>query len=415
VAVVESAPEVGREPAEFDRVYRLHHDRILRYCHWRLGDRYEAEDVTQEAFARAWRTRPALPNDAVWYSWLRVVAGNLCTDALRRRGRSEPLGDADPALVDAGLEDVTDSVDRLIVRQALGRINPRHREALLLRDDEGLTYDEIAARTGVPATTVTSLLWRARQSLRQEFKALAGMGEGLAGLPLIGWLIRRLRWGRRSAAWLASSSTAPAASSAAAGLGVGMAGVAAAVCGVVGMVGVVALGTAQLWHHHGPAATQSVSVADRATSSSLGSAGRAGAAGGGLGVEGGRVSQEAVGSGGSSGGSGGHTDGITGSATGSLGTLGSAAPAVPALGATSGLSGSASGALRQVLGTAPQVTVPQVGTPPAPTVGSGSVSASLPTSATTVPSTPAASPGACSVPGAAAEVATPATGVTGCP
>ena len=404
MAVVESVPEFCREPADFDRIYRLHHDRILRYCRWRLGDRYEAEDVAQEAFARAWRTRPALANDTVWYSWLRVVAGNLCTDALRRRGRSEPLGDSDPALMDAGLEDVTESVDRLIVRQALGRINPRHREALLLRDDEGLTYDEIAARTGVPATTVTSLLWRARQSLRQEFKALAGAGEGLAGLPLLGWLIRRMRIGRRSASWLASSSGAPAASAGAAGAGVGMGAVAAAVCGVMGVVGVVALGTVPLWQHGHPAPVPAVSVVGRSPHGGTGP----GASAGGPGAA--RQASRPVS------GSAADSNALSGAAGGSVTSLGSAPPAVPSLGASSGISAPASGTLRRLIGSTPGVSVPAVTAPATPAVGTGSVSGVVPTSATTVPSTSVRSPNGCTANGtAAASVATPSAGVPSCP
>jgi RNA polymerase sigma-70 factor (ECF subfamily) len=162
----------------FAEVYRAYHQKLLRYCQYRLRDRHEAEDVMQEAFVRAWTTIAPNAYAGDFYPWLRVVAGNLCTDILRRRSRSQPLADVEPASVDLGLDRLTDEEDRELVRRALARLNERHRHALLMREDEGLTYGEIAERTGVSAGTVESLLWRARQALKKELRVIGG-GRGL--------------------------------------------------------------------------------------------------------------------------------------------------------------------------------------------------------------------------------------------
>lgn len=187
------------DESAFAEVYRAHHQKLLRYCQYRLRDRYEAEDVAQEAFARAWRSMPTSAYDRNFYPWLRVVAGNLCTDVLRKRSRSEPSDAIEIAGMDRDLDRVTDDVDRVLVRQALGRLNDRHRSALMMREDEGLTYDQIAARTGVTSGTVESLLWRARQALKREFTVLAG-GEAVLGVvPLALLIVDRLRSGGRRA------------------------------------------------------------------------------------------------------------------------------------------------------------------------------------------------------------------------
>ena len=65
-----------------------YYERLLRFCLRRLNDRHEAEDAAQEAFARAWKALPRFAGERRFYPWLTVIAGNICTDMLRRRSRS---------------------------------------------------------------------------------------------------------------------------------------------------------------------------------------------------------------------------------------------------------------------------------------------------------------------------------------
>lgn len=197
-----SASEIyspAEDEAAFAETYRVHHQKLLRYCQYRLRDRHEAEDVMQEAFVRAWRTMPASAYGSNFYPWLRVVAGNLCTDVLRKRSRSEPVADIEPGTVDGGMDRITDDEDRALVRQALLRLNDRHREALIMREGEGLTYDQIAQRTGVTSGTVESLLWRARQALKREFTTVAGRTGAWLPLPLLLALAARVGRARHRA------------------------------------------------------------------------------------------------------------------------------------------------------------------------------------------------------------------------
>ncbi|HET6793122.1 MAG TPA: RNA polymerase sigma factor [Acidimicrobiales bacterium] len=193
--------QAGSEAA-FGELYRLHHDRLLRFCTYRLGDRHEAQDVVQEVFARAWNKLPTFVGGRPLYPWLRVIAANLCTDIHRRRSRTDPVAEVVTAPVDGGQERLIDEVDAALVRQAMGRLKPRHRTALEMRERDGLSYEQIALGTGVSLGTVESLLWRARQALKREFTAVGGEGA-LAGIPVVGWAIRRLRaTGGRFNSWL---------------------------------------------------------------------------------------------------------------------------------------------------------------------------------------------------------------------
>lgn len=262
------------DQAAFAEVYREHHGKLVRYCQYRLRDRYEAEDVAQEAFARAWRTMPGSAFDRNFYPWLRVVASNLCTDVLRKRNRSEPVAALEIPGFDPNVERVVEDSERVLVRQALGRLNERHRSALMMRESEGLTYDQIAERTGVTSGTVESLLWRARQSLKREFTVLAG-GEGsLAVIPFLVVLVGRVRAaGRRAWTRLAGvlgHNEIPAAHAAVAA--VAALTVATGVIATLGMSGSSGSPSAVLVHQGHPAARGLVALSAAAPAATAGAA-----------------------------------------------------------------------------------------------------------------------------------------------
>ena len=180
---------LGDEDA-FAELYRRHHDRIFRYCLYRLGEAHEAQDVVQEAFTRAWVKAPRIQGDLHFYPWLRTIAGNLCTDVGRRRARVQPASELDPGSTDGDQERIIQMMDAALVKQAIARLPERHRQILEMREHEGLSYEQLADRTGTSVGTVESLLWRARQGLKRQFAVVSGESV-LAGLPLLGWALRR--------------------------------------------------------------------------------------------------------------------------------------------------------------------------------------------------------------------------------
>jgi len=151
----------------------------LRVAARMLGDRTEAEDVAQEAMLRLWRVAPGWwQGEAKVSTWLYRVTSNLCTDRLRRRGRSVALDavaepeDGRPGAV-AGLIEA----DRAAALEAaLAALPDRQRQAVVLRHLEGLTNPEIAEIMEIGVEAVESLTARGKRALTA---ALGGRREEL--------------------------------------------------------------------------------------------------------------------------------------------------------------------------------------------------------------------------------------------
>jgi RNA polymerase sigma-70 factor, ECF subfamily len=216
----------------FDQLYRRYQQRLERFCLKRLGDRHEAEEVAQEAFVRALTALPRFEGERRFYPWVSVIASRLCVDTHRRRARAVPTREVDTGFVDGEDERILAASDVELLSKAVAQLGPRHREVLQFREVDGWSYERIADHYGVTLGTVESLLFRARKALKREFESLIKPESGLAGFPLVGWLIRRLHdWRSRVASadvgqWASGLSMAAVMSSAAI-LGTG-AGVAAA-------------------------------------------------------------------------------------------------------------------------------------------------------------------------------------------
>jgi RNA polymerase sigma factor (sigma-70 family) len=149
-------------------VYRTTYRALVRFLYRKVWDAERAEDLAQEAFTRALVHKPDNAR-----GWVFVVAANMARDDARRAARerrhltlltSEPAATAPPSdeLVHAESE-------RARVQAALEQLTPRDREALLLWD-AGLSYDEIAAQTGLARGAVGTTLARARRRLVEAFQ-----------------------------------------------------------------------------------------------------------------------------------------------------------------------------------------------------------------------------------------------------
>ena len=146
-----------------------HQDRVFRFILRMTGSRDEAMDLTQDTFMKAWQALPTWQPQALFRSWLIQIARNGALDVLRRRStvRFEPLDD-DPAFADdgPGPEEQLHTRQRFVMLEAaLAQLPTDHREVLLLREVEDLSYAEIAAALQVPEGTVKSRIARARSAL----------------------------------------------------------------------------------------------------------------------------------------------------------------------------------------------------------------------------------------------------------
>jgi RNA polymerase sigma-70 factor (ECF subfamily) len=147
-----------------------------------LGVRHaDAEDVAQDVFIRVFRGLGRFRGDASFRSWLYQVTINAVRSH-RAASRASPLvdlarpGDEDSPVPEPAVDDPFDRrlLDRQVIDRALAALPADWREAVTLRDVEGLSYAEIADLTGAPLGTVESRIFRARRQLRDALRALIG-------------------------------------------------------------------------------------------------------------------------------------------------------------------------------------------------------------------------------------------------
>src|SRR5437867_10589762 len=156
-------------PDDIAEVYRNTYPALVRFLYRKVWDQGRAEDLAQEAFARALVHRP---ENTRW--WLFVVAANMARDESRRAAREGRhltlLKSEGPASDPPSDEALHTETERSQVRAALEQLTPRDREVLLLWD-AGLSYEEIAAQTGLARGAIGTTLARARRRLVDAFEA----------------------------------------------------------------------------------------------------------------------------------------------------------------------------------------------------------------------------------------------------
>lgn len=157
------------DPSAFLELYRTHASRTYSLAVRLAGNEEEAADWTQEIFLRVHRHLGRFRGDSSLKTWLYRVALNHCRTRLGQRPpAATPIDEAED-LVDPGRTPEDTAVadeSRTRVEQALARLDPVFREAVVLRDLEELSYDEIAALLDVPIGTVRSRIARGRGQLR---------------------------------------------------------------------------------------------------------------------------------------------------------------------------------------------------------------------------------------------------------
>jgi RNA polymerase sigma-70 factor (ECF subfamily) len=162
------------EEVAFERLVERYYQRIDRLAQQVVRHPMAAEDITQECFLRAYRALPRFRGDASLYSWLYRITINLCLNYLRRHALqvstaqdfdASALPAADPAVV---LE--SQERERLI-RSAIDTLPAHYRVAIILRDLEGLSYQEIADILSIPLGTVKSRINFGKRLLRKTLRA----------------------------------------------------------------------------------------------------------------------------------------------------------------------------------------------------------------------------------------------------
>ena len=188
-ALVERARDGDR--AAFGQLVDEYKDKIYNYVARMLNDPSEAEDVTQEAFLRAYKSLPRFRGASSFHTWLYRIASNLAIDVVRKRKRQDPTfsldeplesddGEYERELPDesGGPEDRTSTREtRIAVRRAIMELPEKLRDVMILYELQGETYDDIADILDVPLGTVKSRLFNARNRLKESLQELVEAGE----------------------------------------------------------------------------------------------------------------------------------------------------------------------------------------------------------------------------------------------
>lgn len=157
----------------FEALVHAHENGIYTLCLRMLRNEQDALDASQEAFFKAYRALAGFRGDSRFSVWLYRLASNVCLDMLRKRPAAPDLSLTDEEGDEFDLPDVRPSPQRALeqkelrqtVHRALDALPPDFRQAVILRDIHGLSYEEIGAVTGLESGTVKSRIFRARRKL----------------------------------------------------------------------------------------------------------------------------------------------------------------------------------------------------------------------------------------------------------
>ena len=148
-----------------------------------LRNEDEAMDVTQDAFVKVYKALPRFKGQAAFYTWLYRIIVNLCIDRKRKSSRRGEVAYEDtytqggegavagPVLASTGIDSPSKAYARRELREqmakAMDSLSESHREILVLREVEGLSYEELSEALEVPKGTIMSRLFHARKNFQQ--------------------------------------------------------------------------------------------------------------------------------------------------------------------------------------------------------------------------------------------------------
>ncbi len=172
------------ERGAFDLLVLRYQHKVVKLVARLLRDRTEAEDVAQEAFVKAYRALGSFRGDSAFYTWLYRIAVNTARNALASRQRrpldyEAGLSESEQSAVEARMRhtdtpEATALSDEIhqAVNRAIADLPEDLRTAIILREVEGLSYEEIAAAMDCPVGTVRSRIFRAREAIDRILEPL---------------------------------------------------------------------------------------------------------------------------------------------------------------------------------------------------------------------------------------------------
>lgn len=178
----------------FDLLVTKYQQKVVAIISRFISDPHEAQDVAQEAFIKAYRALPGFRGDSQFYTWLYRIAVNAAKNHLatrkRRPSNDVSLEDSDYTDAISDLQDVETPENRLardelksLLLNTIDQLSDELKAAIILREFEGLSYEEIAAIMDCPVGTVRSRIFRAREALDEKIHAFM---EGMETNGILG-------------------------------------------------------------------------------------------------------------------------------------------------------------------------------------------------------------------------------------
>ncbi|MCU7915290.1 MAG: RNA polymerase sigma factor RpoE [Candidatus Thiodiazotropha sp. (ex Gloverina cf. vestifex)] len=168
----------------FDLLVLKYQQKITNLISRYIRDPHEVLDVTQEVFIKAYRALPKFRGDSAFYTWLYRIAINTAKNYLVAQGRRPPTDDVEAETaeqMDIGVRlKETDTPENLVltdeismtVQKAIDELPEDLRTAIILRELEGMSYEEIANAMSCPVGTVRSRIFRAREAIDKKLSPL---------------------------------------------------------------------------------------------------------------------------------------------------------------------------------------------------------------------------------------------------
>jgi len=188
---------VRGDVAGFKFIYAQHRQRVFSYCLYYMSDRTLAEDAFQEVFSRVYTHRDQLREPKALKSWLTLITRSVCLNMLRTSKFTPefvPIKSSGAAMNTFGDSDDHEGVEFKeltidpreaqstddLLKLALSKLAPIYREAFLLREFEGYSYEEIGEATGATVMNVKVRITRAKKQLRKLLQPYFGEAQGKA-------------------------------------------------------------------------------------------------------------------------------------------------------------------------------------------------------------------------------------------
>ncbi len=180
----------GGDKHAFDLLVIKYQRKLARLLSQFIRDPAEVEDVTQEAFIKAYRALPSFRGDSAFYTWLYRIGVNTAKNFLVSQGRKLPTlqgfdnEDTEDFESNVLLKEVNTPESELMsqqiaqtVNQTLDSLPEELRTAIVLREIDGLSYEEIANIMNCPIGTVRSRIFRAREAISEQLRPLLGTSK----------------------------------------------------------------------------------------------------------------------------------------------------------------------------------------------------------------------------------------------